>query len=76
MHENRERLEHQQLGEFYLLAYYDQAVLHNTPYHTSEFGFPEIAATITRSLVARPHQFNKVFLFSPIEKVPYLQVWP
>jgi hypothetical protein len=29
---NKARLQQQQLVEFYLLAYYDEAVLHNTPY--------------------------------------------
>jgi hypothetical protein len=73
--ENRLKLEQQQLDEFYLLAYYDEAVIHNTPYRVPGFGFREIAASVSRELATNPHPFHKVFLFSPIEKVPVIQVW-
>lgn len=66
----------QQLDEFYLLAYYDEAVLHNTPYHVPGFGFKEVAAAVARQLAANPHPFNKVFLHSPIETPAVSQVWP
>lgn len=74
---NAQKLQQQQLAEFYLLAYYDEAVLHNTPYHVPGFGFGEIAAIVARELAANPHPFDKVFLYSPIEKAaPVIQVWP
>lgn len=74
---NKQKLLHQQLAEFYLLAYYDEAVLHNTPYHVPGFGFKEIAVIVARELAANPHPFDKVFLYSPIEKAaPAIQVWP
>jgi hypothetical protein len=73
---NEARLKQQQLAEFYLLAYYDEAVLHNTPYGAPGFGFREIAAIVASELAANPHPFDKVFLYSPIEKTPVLQIWP
>lgn len=73
---NRLKLQQQQLAEFCLLAYYDEAVLHNTPYDGPGFGFPEIAATVSRELAANPHPCDKVFLYSPIEEVPVIQIWP
>jgi hypothetical protein len=73
---NRLRLQQQQLAEFYLLAYYDEAVLHNTPYETPGFGFKEIAAVVARELTRNPHPFDKVFLYSPVERIPVLQIWP
>jgi hypothetical protein len=73
---NKLKLQQQRLAEFYLLAYYDEAVLHNTPYDRPGFGFREIAATVARELAANPHPFDKVFLYSPIERVPVIQIWP
>lgn len=73
---NKLKLEQQQLSEFYLLAYYDEAMLHNTSYRAPGFGFREIAAIVVRELTANPHPFDKVFLHSPIEKPPAIQVWP
>lgn len=72
---NQLKLQQQQLAEFYLLAYYDEAALHNTPYDAPGFGFREIAARLAQELVANPHPFDKVFLYSPIEKPAALQVW-
>jgi hypothetical protein len=74
--DNKLKLEQQRLAEFYLLAYYDEAVLYNTPYHVPGFGFREIAAIVAQELAANPHPFDKVFLHSPIEKPPTIQVWP
>jgi hypothetical protein len=73
---NKLKLQQQRLAEFYLLTYYDEAVLHNTPYDAPGFGFREIAALVTRELAANPHPFDKVFLYSPIEKAPVSQAWP
>jgi hypothetical protein len=73
---NKLKLQQQQLAEFYLLAYYDEAVLHNTPYDAPGFGFREIAALVAQELAATRHPFDKVFLYSPIEKPPSIQVWP
>jgi len=73
---NKARLQQQQLVEFYLLAYYDEAVLHNTPYDAPGFGFEEIVATLARELAANPHPFDKVFLYSPLETHSAIQPWP
>ena len=73
---NKLNLQQQHLAEFHLLAYYDEAVLHNTPYDAPGFGFREIAAIVAQELAANPHPFDKVFLYSPIEKPPAIQVWP
>lgn len=73
---NKLKLEQQQLAEFYLLAYYDEAVLHNTPYDAPGFGFQQIAVIVAQELAANPHPFDKVFLYSPIEKPSAIQVWP
>jgi len=73
---NKLKLQQQRLAEFYLLAYYDEAMLHNPPYKVPGFGFPEIAAIVAHELTAKPHPFDKVFLHSPIEKLPIIEVWP
>lgn len=73
---NKQKLEQQQLTEFYLLAYFDEAVLHNTPYDAPGFGFREIAAIVGGELASNPHPFDRVFLYSPLEKTPAIQVWP
>jgi Resolvase, N terminal domain len=73
---NKLKLQQQRLAEFYLLAYYDEAVLHNTPYDAPGFGFREIAALVARELAVNSHPFDKVFLYSPIEKAPVSQAWP
>jgi hypothetical protein len=73
---NKLKLEQQRLSEFYLLAYYDEAVLHNTPYDAPGFGFTAIVALVASELAANPHPFDKVFLYSPLEQPPVLLVWP
>lgn len=74
---NKTKLGQQKLAEFYLLAYYDEAVLYNMPYDAPGFGFREIGALVTRELTRNAHPFDKVFLFSSIETAEkVLQVWP
>jgi len=73
---NQLELQQQRLAEFYLLAFYDEAVLHNTPYDAPGFGFREIAVLVAPELAVNPHPFDKVFLYSPIEQVSTIQVWP
>jgi hypothetical protein len=73
----RQKIGSQHLDTFCLLAYYDQAVLHNTPYRIPGFGLREIGARLTEELSRHDHPFNEVFLYSPIEKVDKaIQVWP
>jgi hypothetical protein len=74
---NKTKLQQQRLDEFYLLAYYDEAVLYNTPYGAPGFGFREIGALVTSELARNAHPFEKVFLYSPLETAgKVLQVWP
>lgn len=74
---NKKKLQAQRLDEFCLLAYYDQAVLYNTSYSGVGFGFADVASSVHRFLAATQHPFDKVFLFSPIEReLQAIQVWP
>jgi hypothetical protein len=74
---NKLKLQQQQLAEFYLLAYYDEAGLYNTPYDAPGFGFREIAVLVARELAVNPHPFDRVFLYSPIENTSkVIRVWP
>ncbi len=67
----------QQLSELYLVAYYGSAMLYNPPYHGLNFGFQEVASAISAELSSNAGCFDKVFLFSPVEKnEKILQVWP
>jgi hypothetical protein len=75
--QNQRKIQKQQLDVFCLLAYYDQAVLHNSPYHVPGFGLREIAALLTEELAKHQHPFTEAFLYSPIEKgSKAIQVWP
>src|ERR1700722_11994214 len=65
---NRKKIEKQRLDAFCLLAHYDQAVLHNTPYHVHGFGMREIAGRLTEELAKQEHPFTEVYLYSPIEE--------
>lgn len=69
--------ETQELSELYLVAYYGSAMLYNPPYHGLNFGFREVASSISAELSSTSGCFDKVFLFSPVEKnEKVLQVWP
>jgi hypothetical protein len=74
---NHKKIEGQHLDVFCLLIYYDQAVLHNPPYHIPGFGLREIGARLTEELSKHPHPFTEVFLYSPIEDTSKaIRVWP
>jgi hypothetical protein len=74
---NKIKLQQQGLDEFYLLVYYDEAVLHNTPYDMLGFGFREIGALVANQLTRNSHPFDKVFLYSPLETAgKVFQAWP
>jgi hypothetical protein len=54
------------LRELYLVAYYDRALIHNTPYFAPNFGCDEVVA-IAAGEVQRNHGvFQKVFLFNAL----------
>lgn len=48
---NKSQLQQQRLDEFYLLAYYDEAVPHNTPYAAPGFGFRESFAGVANAVI-------------------------
>lgn len=57
------------LGELYLLLYYDQAWLYNTPFDSPSFGFPEVVAHLSTLAAYDPGAFDKIFLFGPAKKL-------
>jgi hypothetical protein len=64
------------LGEFDLLCYYcDEALLHNTPIHTVNFGYSELAEKVKQALATAPGVFDRIFLLHPYEDVPIVQVY-
>jgi hypothetical protein len=69
--------ERERLDELYLVVYYNSAILYNTPYDTPGFGFRDVGEVASQQLSLNPGQFQKVFLFSPIEKNgKVLEIWP
>jgi hypothetical protein len=65
------------LAEFHLLCFFcDEALLHNTPIYTINFGFQELAAKVARALKGEPIVFDKIFLFHPYERQRALLVYP
>ena len=65
------------LKEFDLLcAYSDEALLHNTPTHGIDFGFPDLAAKVARALKDEIEVFDRIFLFHPHEKPQAFCVYP
>jgi hypothetical protein len=51
------------LGELYLVAYYNQGLFYNSPYETPYFDFEDVAAVFKQWVGANPGRFQKVFLF-------------
>jgi hypothetical protein len=73
---NKLKLQQERLAEFYLLAYFDEALIHKTPYEAPGFGLQQIAAIVRSELIANLHPFDKVFLSVPHEAIPVIQIWP
>jgi hypothetical protein len=57
----------QDLEELYLLAHYNKAIFHNTPYIAPGFGLNEVAEIARKEVVANPGPFQKIFLFNATE---------
>ena len=65
------------LAEFDLLCFYcDEALLHNTPTHAIDFGFPELAVKVAVALEGEPNVFDRIFLFHPHENQSAFCVYP
>lgn len=64
------------LSEFDLVCFYcDEALLHNTPIESVDFGFHLLAARVKRALATAPYVFDRIFLFHPYEKLRSAQVY-
>ncbi len=64
------------LQEFDLVCFYcDEALLHNTPFHGIDFGFPHLAAKVRKALKREPKVFDRIFLFNPHERRQVIQVY-
>jgi hypothetical protein len=64
------------LSEFDLVCFYcDEALLHNTPIESVDFGFPELAARVSHALANAPAVFDRIFLFDRYEAIPAVQVY-
>jgi hypothetical protein len=67
----------QALDELYLIVYYSKALLYNQPYSAPGFGFRDVAEAAGEVLSQNPGPFQRVFLFSPVERdQKVVQVWP
>ena len=64
------------LQEFDLVCYYcDEAMLHNTPIHGIEYGFPELAGQVKQIIRDSESVFDRIFLFHPHETPYAIQVY-
>lgn len=54
------------LDELYLVAYYDRALIHNTPFVAPNFGWDEVAAIAAAEVARNPGAFQKIFLFNAL----------
>jgi len=69
--------EKQNLAELYLVAFYDRALIHNTPYIAPHFGWDEIAAIASAEIAKNPGAFQRVFLFNSLpEDRTVTLLWP
>lgn len=56
----------QSLDELYLLIFYDQGVLYNTPFITHNSGFRQIVEIANQRANIHPGVFQKIFLFNSV----------
>jgi hypothetical protein len=67
----------QNLAELFLIVYYDQALIHNTPYFGIDFGMAEVVAIASVEVARNPGPFQKIFLFnSIIQDIAVYRLWP
>jgi hypothetical protein len=64
----------QGLAELYLIAYYNKALLYNSPYLAPDFGLSDVAAIAAAEVAKDPGAFQKVLLFNATE--PGLEMFP
>jgi len=65
----------QRLDELILVAFYDQAVLYNTPYHP--LNLSDVANLAARAVAQNPGRFQRIYLFKATEPtLESFQIWP
>ncbi len=65
------------LDELYLVAYYNKAILYNSPYFVPGFGLTEVAKIARAEVAKNPGAFQKIFLFDTTEPdLSPIQLWP
>lgn len=70
---------HQQerLDELYLVAYYDRALIYNTPYFAPGVTLVDVARLAAAEVARCPGPFQKVFLFNALpQDRQVIQLWP
>jgi len=67
--------EAQNLDELYLVAYYDQGLIYNTPYFASGFDFGDSCRLARAKIAQNPGVFQKVFLFEATAS-NVVHLWP
>jgi hypothetical protein len=56
----------QGLDELYLVAFYDQALIHNTPFFGVNFGWDQVAQIVGAEVAKNPGPFQRIFLFNAL----------
>lgn len=65
------------LAELYLIAYYNKALLYNSPFLAPNFGLSDVAAIAAREVAQNPGPFQKILLFNATEPgLELFQLWP
>lgn len=70
---------HQQQGlnELYLVAYYDRALIYNTPYFAPGVTLTDVARLAAAEVAQNPGPFQKVFLFNALPgERQVMRLWP
>ena len=62
------------LNELWLVIYYWQGYLHNTPYDSPGYGLPEIGAELAPLVQADHGLFDRIYLFD-VPKRDLVSVW-
>ena len=63
------------LSELYLLLYYDQGWVYNSPYRSLHYGFLDVASELRVVTKTEHGRFDRVFLFDALD-TKLAQVYP
>jgi hypothetical protein len=64
----------QKLAELYLVLYYEQAMLYNSPYEGLSYGFSDVADALAIACASEHGYFDRIFLFDSVNRLQAL-VW-